>query len=102
MYQLGGPNFLWHWCDGYDKLKPFGFPIHGGIDGLRIKVLWLHVVISNNNPATIAGLFLKATKDLEVFPQCVRTDYGTDCGTENGLLAAAHFYFNRDHDHKTH
>ena len=53
---------------------------------------------SNNNPATIAGLFLKATEDLEVFPRCVRTD----CGTENGLLAAAQCYFNRDHDHKSH
>lgn len=23
---------MWH-CDGYDKLKPFGLPIHGCIDG---------------------------------------------------------------------
>ena len=23
---------MWH-VDGYDKLKPFGFPIHGCIDG---------------------------------------------------------------------
>ena len=27
-----GPNYAWH-CDGYDKLKPFGCPIHGYIDG---------------------------------------------------------------------
>ena len=27
-----GPNYSWH-CEGYDKLKPFGFPIHGCIDG---------------------------------------------------------------------
>ena len=27
-----GPNYLWH-IDGYDKLKPFGFAIHGAIDG---------------------------------------------------------------------
>ena len=25
-----GPNFSWH-VDGYDKLKPYGFPIHGAI-----------------------------------------------------------------------
>ena len=24
---------MWH-CDGYDKLKLYGFPIHGCIDGL--------------------------------------------------------------------
>ena len=28
-----GLNQAWH-MDGYDKLKPFGFPIHGAIDGL--------------------------------------------------------------------
>ena len=27
-----GPNYLWH-VDGYDKLKPYGFCIHGCIDG---------------------------------------------------------------------
>ena len=27
-----GPNFCWH-LDGYDKLSPFGFHIHGCIDG---------------------------------------------------------------------
>ena len=29
---LQGPNWCWH-IDGYDKLKPFGFPIHACIDG---------------------------------------------------------------------
>ena len=27
-----GPDFVWH-IDGYDKLKPYGFTIHGCIDG---------------------------------------------------------------------
>ena len=31
-YKGRGPNFIWH-IDGYDKLKPFGFSIHGCIDG---------------------------------------------------------------------
>ena len=26
------PNEVWH-CDGYDKLKPYGFAIQGCIDG---------------------------------------------------------------------
>ena len=30
-----GPDFCWH-IDGYDKLKPYGFAIHGCIDGLII------------------------------------------------------------------
>ena len=29
---MQGPNFIWH-VDSYDKLKPFGFPINGCIDG---------------------------------------------------------------------
>ena len=31
-YANPGTNFRWH-IDGYDKLKPYGFPIHGAIDG---------------------------------------------------------------------
>eukprot|EP00731_Ephydatia_muelleri_P020901 Em0013g628a len=31
-YVNKGPNWCWH-IDGYDKLKPFGFPIHACIDG---------------------------------------------------------------------
>ena len=32
VYRSKGPNFLGH-IDGYDKLKPFGFCVHGAIDG---------------------------------------------------------------------
>ena len=31
-YHADGPNYLVH-IDGYNKLKPFGFAIHGAIDG---------------------------------------------------------------------
>ena len=31
-YVSVGPNFCWL-ADGYDKLKPYGFPIHGCVDG---------------------------------------------------------------------
>ena len=31
-YHSKGPNFIWH-IDGYDKLKPYGFSVHGCIDG---------------------------------------------------------------------
>ena len=32
IYRNPGPNYAWH-IDGHDKLKPFGFAIHGAIDG---------------------------------------------------------------------
>ena len=37
-----GSNWCWH-MDGYDKLKPYGFPIHACIDGYVRK---LYVQIS--------------------------------------------------------
>ncbi|KAJ7383323.1 hypothetical protein OS493_028868 [Desmophyllum pertusum] len=42
MYHNPGPNYAWH-IDGYDKLKPWGFPIHGAIDGFSRRILWLEV-----------------------------------------------------------
>ena len=37
-YTNPGTNFAWH-IDGYDKLKPYGFPIHGGVDSLSRRVV---------------------------------------------------------------
>ena len=36
-YVSEGINSCWH-TDGYDKLKPFGFPIHGCIDGYSRRI----------------------------------------------------------------
>ena len=33
------PSYCWH-LDGYDKLKPYGFPIHGCIDGFSRKMIY--------------------------------------------------------------
>lgn len=52
-----GPNYAWH-IDGYDKLKPWGFPVHCGIDGYSRRVLWLNVTRSNNAPDNIACFYL--------------------------------------------
>ena len=38
-YRGEGPNYIWH-VDGYNKLKPFGFCIHGCIDGYSQRILW--------------------------------------------------------------
>ncbi|OXU16663.1 hypothetical protein TSAR_004989, partial [Trichomalopsis sarcophagae] len=58
VYHVPGPNFLWH-LGGYDKLKPYGFVIHGGIDGFSRKILWLEVASTNNKPEVIAYYYLK-------------------------------------------
>ena len=33
---------MWH-IDGWDKLKPYGFAVHGAMDGYSRKLLWLKV-----------------------------------------------------------
>ena len=92
-YQNRGPNSAWH-CDGYDKLKPFGFPIHGCIDGWSRKILWLHVTRSNNQPNNIAAYYLEAVNKFQGCP----IEFITDLGTENGIAAGIHSYFMDDPD----
>jgi len=74
---------------GYDKLKPYGFPIHGGICGYSRRILWLSVVRSNNDPRVPASLYLDCVNELGGCPLLVRTD----CGSENGIIAGMQCYF---------
>lgn len=60
-YHAKGPNFVWH-TDGHDKLKPFGFSVHGCIDGFSRRLLWLEVGPTNKNPEVIAKYYLDAVK----------------------------------------
>ena len=80
-YVSKGPNYLVH-VDGYDKLKPFGFAVHGSIDGFSRKVLWLEVGFTNNDLRYVTKFFLDYVKDIRGVPCIVRTDRGT----ENSIL----------------
>ena len=82
-YHAKGPNSVWH-IDGYDKLKPYGLCISGGIDGFSRHVMWLTVFSTNNNPQLIAGYYMEAVKDIAGAPAIVRADMGT----ENRLVDA--------------
>ena len=93
VYRNEGPNAVWH-ADGYDKLKPYGFPVHGCIDGWSRKVLWLHVTRSNNYPDNIASYFLEA---IQKYTGCPVKVY-TDLGTENSTMAAIQCFFRNDDD----
>ena len=86
-YVSPGPNFCWH-IDGYDKLKPFGFSIHGCVDGFSRRILWLEVQRSNKNPKSVAQYFLKYVQAARGCP----TRVYTDPGTENGLIAGMQCY----------
>ena len=92
-YTNKGPNYIWH-IDGYDKLKPFGFCIHGAIDGYTRRILWLEVGPSNNNPAIIASYYLKFVLKHGVTARVIRADMGT----ENVSIAAIQRFFRRSDD----
>ena len=79
-YSCPGPNFLWH-LDGYDKLKPFGFAIHGAIDGFSRRILWLQVAVTNNDPLIIAEYYLKCVEKHACVPRILRCDKGTENST---------------------
>ena len=92
-YHNPGPNYSWH-MDGYDKLKPWAFPIHGAIDGFSRKILWLNVTRSNNSPDNIAKFYLNVVKEFDGCP----VEMITDLGTENGIVAAMQSYFRDNSD----
>lgn len=77
-----GPNYLWH-VDGYDKLKPYGFCIHGCIDGFSRRIIWLDVGTTNNDPSIVAYYYLQSIEQLQGTPAIIRGDLGT----ENSTLA---------------
>ena len=82
-YCSNGPNETWH-VDGYDKLKPYGFPIHGCIDGFSRKIIWLKVCRTSNDPKIPASFYIQTVQHFKYCPSKVQTG----CGTGNGILAA--------------
>lgn len=92
VYSSKGPNFVIH-IDGYDKLKRFGFPIHGAICGFSRRILWLKAINSNNDPHVVATLFMEYVNDIKAVPRCVRMD----AGTENVLVEDIQKAFRWEH-----
>jgi hypothetical protein len=97
-YSCPGPDFIWH-IDGYDKIKPFGFAIHGAVDGFSRKIIWLELGPSNNDPKIIARYFLNSVKESGAcrVPAVIRSDLGT----ENTIIRQLQIYF-RLHHHDDH
>lgn len=58
--------------DAYDKLKPYGIAISGGIDGFSRHIVWLNA----------GGYYFNAIKKLGGCPRRI----SFDCGTENVLV----------------
>ena len=94
LYISSGPNQTWH-VDGYDKLKPYGFAVHGCIDGFSRKILWLKVSSTNNDPRVIASYFIDYLTAAKIRPKTIRADRGT----ENVYICGMQRYFSRNQEH---
>ena len=92
-FHCPGLNYIWH-ADGFDQLKPFGFGIHGCIDGYSRRKMWLKVSHSNDSPAIIVSYFVQCISSLKICPTIPRTD----CGTENGQMSATQMLLRKQHD----
>ncbi|KAF5340938.1 hypothetical protein D9611_006018 [Ephemerocybe angulata] len=75
VYSVRGSNALWH-HDGNEKLKPWGFYVHGCVDGYSRMVIYL-VCTNNKRSATVGDCFRKAV-DIYGWPSRMRGDFGTE------------------------
>ena len=91
-YMNRGPNFAWH-IDGNDKLKSYGFSIHGAIDGWSRQILWLRVGSTNKDPKIVCTFYMDQVEQVGVSVLvCI------DPGTENGTLADVHTLLRSEHN----
>jgi transposase InsO family protein len=63
IFHSQGPNEVWS-LDGHDKLKRYGFCIHGCVDVYSRFLIWLRVAVSNNDPDIILTYFFDAIVSL--------------------------------------
>ena len=63
---------------GYDKLKEYGFAIHGCVDGYSRYIVWMWVGYTNKKPEVVAKLYLRAGKENGCLPLTSRSDMGTE------------------------
>ena len=59
IYRNPGPNYAWH-TEGRDKLKPFGFAIHGATYGYSREIIWI-----GNKEYMIGNFYLDCVKEFQ-------------------------------------
>ncbi|KAJ3567916.1 hypothetical protein NP233_g6054 [Leucocoprinus birnbaumii] len=75
IYSVRGSNALWH-MDGNEKLRPWGFYVHGCIDGHSRMVIYLECR-DNKRAATVERIFMQGVNQ-NGWPSRMRGDYGTE------------------------
>jgi hypothetical protein len=61
VFHADGADQVWS-IDGHDKIKRWGFAIHGAIDVYSRFLVWLAVGPSNNDPRYILAYYLDAVE----------------------------------------
>ncbi|XP_038072015.1 uncharacterized protein LOC119740708 [Patiria miniata] len=97
-YVNKGPNYAIH-VDQHDKLKVYGFAVHGAIDGFSRRLLWLKVAYTNNDPRVVASYFLDFLRELEGVPRCIQMDRGTENVLIEDIQVAFHSEYNDANDY---
>jgi hypothetical protein len=90
-YSVAGPGRVFS-CDGYDKLKPWGFHIYGFIDGYSRYVPMVYIGIDNKTSISILKLYIEMVKGLKKLPELLRSDKGV----ETNLMAYAQVTLRRE------
>ena len=80
IYRVRGPNALWH-VDGNHKLKPWGFFIHGAIDGDTRFLLYMYLSTRNTSTTALTPYRAACAKHQGCSRVCI------DAGTENYGIA---------------
>ena len=75
VYNVRGSNALWH-QDGNEKCRPWGFYVHGCIDGHSCRIVYL-LCATNKRADTVFSAFLQGVQDIGL-PSRVRGDFGTE------------------------
>ena len=76
-YFSKGPNYIFH-IDRWDKLKYFGLPVHGCIDGFSRNIMWLETGSTNNYPFHVCTYLCSLVRQLSGVPNIIRSDRGNE------------------------
>ena len=72
--------------DGNEKLRPWGFYVHGCIDGYSRLIIYL-TCCSNKRAATVRRLYHRAVQEYG-WPSRTRGDYGTENNDVERMMKA--------------
>ncbi|KAJ8082108.1 hypothetical protein PM082_007954 [Marasmius tenuissimus] len=75
IYKVRGANALWH-HDGNEKLRPWGFYIHGCVDGHSRLMIYMHCC--NNKRASVVGMIFREAVEIFGWPSRMRADFGRE------------------------